>query len=91
MVKLLTEDVNTLIIPCGGCDKSIVIQGDNLFTVNKKFVKKLFNKHKSNPCGKILITDLSDTAKSMITDNKISELHQILKDNCDISEFIKNI
>ena len=91
ITRLIVEDADPLIFSCGGCDKSIVIQGDNVFTVNSGFVKKLLKKHKTNPCGQILLTDISDTAKSMLTEGKIKELRSILKENCDVSEFIKKM
>lgn len=89
VTKLLTKQADPVIFTCGGCGDSIIIQGEGVYTLKSKFIKRLIKKYKVSPIGQLLITDVSDTAKNMVTDSKIKVLQEILKENCDVNEFIK--
>jgi len=90
-IKLIVQEASPIILSCKGCGKGIVVYGNKLFNVDSIFIKKLFKKHKTVPCGQLLDINISETAKSMLTDCKINELKQILKENSDVNDFIKRI
>jgi hypothetical protein len=90
-IRLIVQEASPIILSCEGCGKGIVVHGDKLFNVDSLFIKKLLKKHKTVPCGQLLNVDISEAAKSMLTDSKIKELQEVLKENTDVSDFIKKM
>ena len=90
-ILVVTESVAIIVIPCQGCDNAIVLLNSSIFTVPLSYIKELASKYKIRMCGKILGAQISLNSKLLITDNKLSELHNLLEQPMDVSEFIKKI
>jgi len=89
--QLVAEESNPMIFTCRGCNRSIVVHNNAVFTVSEEFVLGLVKKYKSKACGRILASKVSDGAKELITKDKIQELHEILEKPMDVKDIIKNM
>lgn len=90
-VKMISEMISPIIVYCNGCDRSMVLWNDSIFTLPFDFVSELISKHDIRACGNIISTEVSPIAKELINKNKISELHQLLAQPLDVKDFIKKI
>jgi hypothetical protein len=90
-VRLVAEVVTPIMFYCHGCDRTLVLTHDSMFTLPFEFVKELTEKHGVRLCGNVLSTQLSKAAKQLINKDKISELHNLLDQKLDVQDFIKKI
>lgn len=87
-VKVVAEMVSPILIFCNGCERSLVLCKNNIFTLPFDYVSELVESHNIRVCGEVLSTRVSSTAKELINNNKINELHHLLNQPLDVKEFI---
>lgn len=90
-IRLVAEMVSPVMIYCGGCDRTVILSNDIIFTLPFEFVSKLVEKHRIRHCGNVLSTQVSKVAEQLISHNKISELHSLLAQKLDVRDFIDKI
>jgi transposase-like protein len=86
--KLVAEESNPLIYHCSGCNRSVVIHNNSVFTVSEEYTKKLVRRYKSKACGRVLAYQVSEDAKKFITEEKIKDLQKMLTLNMDVKDFV---
>ncbi len=90
-IRFLAHEANPMIIHCAGCSRNVVLQNNALYTVSEEYVRKLIRRFKSKACGKIVGARISQEAQSLITTDKIKQLHSMLEDSGDVVEFLKKL
>jgi hypothetical protein len=88
---MISELVFPIVVYCNGCERSMVLWYDSIFTLPFEFVSELIEKHNIRACGNIISTNMSPVAKELINKNKINELHHLLSQPLDVQDFIKKI
>lgn len=91
VTKLVCEEANPVIFACHGCDKNVVMHNDRIFTISDDFLADIMIEYKSVSCGRILGANLSRQSQEKINNFKMRYLKNILKEDMDVSEFIKRI
>lgn len=89
--RLVAEMQSPIMVYCPGCDQSIIINGSIIFTVPFDYAHSLYEKYKIRICGRILASEISKKAKSLISKDKIDNLHDLLKEPLDVNDFIKKL
>lgn len=89
--KLFAEMRSPIMIYCPGCDRSIVINGSIIFTVPFDYIYSLHKKYKIRVCGKVIASEISKKAKSLISMNEINNLHDLLEERLDVKDFLKKL
>jgi len=89
--RLVAEESNPLIFHCHGCERSVVVQGNVVYTVSQDFLEGLINRFRSKPCGRVISARLSESSEELITNRKIHQMQNLLEQSKDVSEFIKKI
>lgn len=91
MTTVVAHESNPLIFACSGCDKSIIMQGNTLYTVSSQYISKILRNFRYTSCGQVVSVAVSDEAKKYITDKKIKDLHNLLQKKMDVDEIIKKL
>lgn len=89
--KLVAEMRSPIMVYCPGCNRSIVINGSIIFTVPFEFIYSLYKKYKIRVCGKVLASQISKKAKSLISMNEINNLHDLLEERLDVNDFLRKL
>jgi hypothetical protein len=90
-VRLVAEMVSPIMVYCPGCGRTVVLSHNAVYTLSHEFVMKLSQQQGVRLCGNVLSTQVSSTAKQLISDDKIKELHELLGQKLDVKDFIKKI
>lgn len=90
-VKVVAEMVSPVIIYCHGCSRSMILSNNVIFTVPFEFIAELASKHNIRSCGNVLGTAISPVAKNMINLEKIDQLHHMLEQPLDVTDFLKKL
>jgi hypothetical protein len=90
-VRLVAEMVSPIMIYCQGCERTVILSNNIIFTLPFEYVTELTEKHGVRHCGNVLSTQVSRVARQLINKNKISELHNLLEQRLDVQDFIRKI
>jgi len=87
--KMACEESSPVIIVCQGCGKALVMHQNRLFTVPVPFMLELMRRHRVKVCGSVIATKISDEAQSLMSDRRLSDLHNALQGDEDVLDVIK--
>lgn len=90
-IRLVAEESNPIVFSCYGCNRSVVLHNNRVFTVDRSYFKKLLARYPSKACGRILCSKVSEEAGRLITEDKIEVLHNLLEGSRDVKEFLTKI
>jgi len=90
-VRLVAEMVSPIMIYCLGCERTMILSNNIIFTLPFEYVSNLTKNHGIRHCGNVLSTQVSKVAKQLINGEKISELRNLLEQRLDVQDFIKKI
>lgn len=90
-IKMVSEMLSPIMVYCKGCDRTIVMHNNTIFTLPFEFVYNLVKTHKVRTCGNIMTTTISKNAKQVINKDKIEDLQQLLSQPLDVQDFLKKI
>lgn len=86
--KIVAHEANPIIFTCTGCHKTVVMQGSRVYTVSTDYMRKLMSEHKYQPCGQVLGHKISKKAQSMVDNDRVSKLRELLKVKMDVNDFL---
>lgn len=89
--EVVAEEANPFLIECNGCERYIVIHGKRVYTVSKEYVYDIMMNHKLMICGHITDYQISRIAQNIASKNEIGELHDLLEEDMDVSDFIRKL
>ena len=90
-VRLVAEMISPVMVYCNGCERALVIGNNLIYTLPFEYVRALVKKHPIRHCGNVLSTQVSNTAKQLISSEKINQLHYLLGQKLDVKDFINKI
>jgi len=90
-VKVVAEMVSPILVYCNGCERSLVLCKNSIFTLPFEYVSELVGNYNIRACGEVLSTHVSSVAEELINNNKINELHHLLEQPLDVKDFINKI
>jgi len=90
-VRLVAEMVSPIMIYCQGCERTMILSNNIIFTLPFEYVSELTKNHGTRSCGNVLSTQVSKVAKQLINGEKITELRNLLEQRLDVQDFIKKI
>ena len=89
--KFVSKEVSPIMLQCAGCNRSIVVQGNNLYTVSKDYMSRILFNHKFRVCGQVVASKVSGQVKGKSADERLKALHELLEQNIDVAEFLKKV
>lgn len=91
VTTIVAQESNPLIFMCTGCSKSVIMQGNTLYTVSSSYINTILKKFRHISCGQVVSVVVSDEAKELITEEKINNLHDLLQKKVDVSDIINKL
>jgi hypothetical protein len=89
--KMICEESSPVVVICEGCERALVMHENKLFTVPVRLMLDLMRVHRVRSCGNIVATKISDEAQSMLSDKKITGLHDLLQSDVDVLDIIRSL
>lgn len=88
---VVSEDANPIMVYCEGCSNVVVINDGMIYMVSFSFYKRMYEQYNFSKCGKVVQSLRSSKAEDMGLEKSLENLHNLLTQRMDVSEFIKKL